>query len=95
MILQLARLYITSPERIVLLLTSTSLRNTCERVSDVLIIINKTLSECIPLAKDNLYMRLTSGLDYFNTQICLNTIHTDKSCKWKLRTKVSALTIVV
>ncbi|TMW51494.1 hypothetical protein DOY81_003399 [Sarcophaga bullata] len=79
LILQLARLYVTSPERIVLLLTSISLRNTCERVSDILHNINQTLTECVPLAHDNLYMRLTCGLDYFNTQICLNTMHSDKS----------------
>lgn len=71
LLLQLARLYVTSPERIISLLSSKSLKSTCQEISDVLQHINATLSDSIPLPKENLYMKLNSGLDYFNSFICL------------------------
>ncbi|XP_065361767.1 uncharacterized protein LOC135955341 [Calliphora vicina] len=71
LILQLARLYVTSPERIILLLSTKSITKTCQDVSDVLQQINQTVSDCIPLPQDNLYMKLFNGLDYFNSYVCL------------------------
>ncbi|KNC22491.1 hypothetical protein FF38_07231, partial [Lucilia cuprina] len=71
LILQLARLYIISPERIILLLTRKSLNKECLKVADVLQHINSTISVSIPLPVDNLYMKLYNSLDYYNSYVCL------------------------
>ncbi|KAL9903531.1 uncharacterized protein LOC119637953 [Glossina fuscipes] len=70
LLLQLARLYVTSPEGIVLLLSTKSLRSTCKEVSGVLTHINDTLGNSEPPPPDNLYMKLYLALDYFNHFIC-------------------------
>lgn len=70
LVYQLARLYIVSPERIILLLTDKSLRTTCRDVGYTLHNINNTLVDCLPLPQNNLYKKLYDGLIYFNNHIC-------------------------
>ncbi|XP_073841259.1 uncharacterized protein [Musca autumnalis] len=67
---QFARLYIISPERIVLLLTEKPLFNTCNKVSDILAKINAILIESRPLPTNNLYVKLYNALRHFNDSIC-------------------------
>uniref|UniRef100_A0A1I8M925 DDE_3 domain-containing protein n=1 Tax=Musca domestica TaxID=7370 RepID=A0A1I8M925_MUSDO len=67
---QFARLYITSPERIVHLLTERPLFNTCNQVSDVLTKINKILTRHQAFSVDNLYVKLYNGLKHFDDNIC-------------------------
>lgn len=66
---QLARLYVVSPERIVLLLAQPSLTGSCSEISDVLGKIEGSMRNCV-LAPDNMYGRLTDGLRYFRTEVC-------------------------
>ncbi|XP_041631881.1 uncharacterized protein [Drosophila kikkawai] len=66
---QLARLYVVSPERIVLLLSQPSLTDSCAEISDVLDKIKSSMENCV-LAPDNLYGRLADGLRYFRTEVC-------------------------
>lgn len=69
--MQLARLYVISPERIVLLLTKHSVTETCHEVADVIKHINNTIEDSMPLPPDNLYMKLYNGLSYYNSYTCL------------------------
>ncbi|XP_030377126.1 uncharacterized protein LOC115626018 [Scaptodrosophila lebanonensis] len=68
-LLQLARLYIISPERIMLLLAQPSLIDSCSEISDVLSHIRANTANC-RLAEDNIYGKLTDGLDYFKAEVC-------------------------
>ncbi|KAH8353211.1 hypothetical protein KR084_009670 [Drosophila pseudotakahashii] len=68
-LMQLARLYVVSPERIVLLLAQPSLTDSCAEITEVLGNIRKSMRNCI-LAPDNIYGRLTDGLAYFQTEVC-------------------------
>ncbi|XP_053954567.1 uncharacterized protein LOC128860833 [Anastrepha ludens] len=68
--LHLACIRVTSPERILLLLTWDSKNSTCNSVHRVLQHINDTLTDCVPLPSNNLYMRLYRALQFFNGQIC-------------------------
>lgn len=70
MVLQLARLRVISPERIVLLITKHSIAETCQEVTDVVNHINYTLEHSIPLPQDNLYMKLYNSLNYYNSYTC-------------------------
>ncbi|KAM7358185.1 uncharacterized protein ACRADG_003241 [Cochliomyia hominivorax] len=70
-VLQLSRLYVISPERIILLLTQDSIKETCQDIDDILQHINLTITESKPLPVDNLYMKLYSGLVYYNSYACL------------------------
>lgn len=81
LILQLARLYATSPERIILLLATNSISKTCLEVSKVLEQINHTVSECAPLPSENLYIKLYNGLDYYNSYICLHNLNSKDNRK--------------
>ncbi|KAH8279949.1 hypothetical protein KR054_011807, partial [Drosophila jambulina] len=66
---QLARLYVVSPERIVLLLSQPSLTQSCAEISDVLSKIQSAMHNCV-LAPDNMYGRLAEGLRYFRREVC-------------------------
>ncbi|KAH8393490.1 hypothetical protein KR200_002605, partial [Drosophila serrata] len=66
---QLARLYVVSPERIVLLLSQPSLAYSCTEISDVLDKIQGSMRNCV-LAPDNMYGRLVDGLRYFRSEVC-------------------------
>ncbi|EDW77399.1 uncharacterized protein Dwil_GK18899 [Drosophila willistoni] len=68
-LLQLARLYAVSPERIVLLLAQPSLMDSCGEIADVLSHIQASTRDCL-VAEDNIYGKLTNGLDYFKTEVC-------------------------
>ncbi|XP_037933965.1 uncharacterized protein LOC119668504 [Teleopsis dalmanni] len=72
LLLQLANLYIVSPERIVLLLTTESYNDTCEDLRSMLTHINATLSTCVPLPTAKLYLKLRDGSEYFDKHICCN-----------------------
>ncbi|XP_023163081.2 uncharacterized protein LOC111594144 [Drosophila hydei] len=92
LVMQLARLYVISPERIVLLLAEPMLVESCEEISDVLDRINSATSNCI-VAADNIYGKLAEGLSYYKSEVCdgadrkrqasLNGAH---SCLKELRT---------
>ncbi|KAH8236285.1 hypothetical protein KR032_011211, partial [Drosophila birchii] len=66
---QLARLYVVSPERIVLLLSQPSLTDSCAEITDVLDKIRSSMQNCV-LAPDNMYGRLAEGLRYFRSEVC-------------------------
>ncbi|KAH8239008.1 hypothetical protein KR038_011956 [Drosophila bunnanda] len=66
---QLARLYVVSPERIVLLLSQPSLSDSCAEINDVLGKIQSSMQNCV-LAPDNMYGRLADGLRYFRSEVC-------------------------
>ncbi|XP_034666756.1 uncharacterized protein LOC117900480 [Drosophila subobscura] len=68
-LMQLARLYVVSPERIVLLLAQPSLVDSCAEIRDVLANIHAATSKCV-LAPDNIYGKLSDGLDYFKEVVC-------------------------
>ncbi|XP_016961637.2 uncharacterized protein LOC108032338 [Drosophila biarmipes] len=68
-LMQLARLYVVSPERIVLLLAQPSLTDSCAEITEVLANIRKSMRNCI-LTPDNIYGRLTDGLSYFQSEVC-------------------------
>ncbi|XP_039492447.1 uncharacterized protein LOC120452341 [Drosophila santomea] len=68
-LMQLARLYVVSPERIVLLLAQPSLTESCAEITDVLGNIRKSMRNCV-LAPDNIYGRLVDGLSYFQSEVC-------------------------
>ncbi|XP_017151258.1 uncharacterized protein LOC108161494 [Drosophila miranda] len=68
-LMQLARLYVVSPERIVLLLAQASLVDSCAEIYDVLGNIHAATSNCV-LAPDNIYAKLSDGLDYFKEVVC-------------------------
>lgn len=68
-LMQLARLYVVSPERIVLLLSQTSLPDSCAEINDVLENIRKSMRRCV-LAPDNIYGNLANGLNYFRKEVC-------------------------
>lgn len=80
-LLQLARLYIVSPERIILLITRPSIRQTCNEVREVLKHVNVTLEEARIHRVNNLYLNLYRGLDYYHDFICLTLNDNPKSCK--------------
>ncbi|EDW54553.1 GM18653 [Drosophila sechellia] len=69
-LMQLARLYVVSPERIVLLLAQPSLTESCAEISDVLDNIRNSMRNCV-LAPDNIYGRLAEGLSYFQSEVCV------------------------
>ncbi|XP_034099142.2 uncharacterized protein LOC117564464 [Drosophila albomicans] len=68
-VMQLARLYVVSPERIVLLLAQPLLAESCDEIADVLEHIRGATSNCI-LADDNIYGKLTNGLRYYKSEVC-------------------------
>ncbi|KAH8409968.1 hypothetical protein KR009_003408, partial [Drosophila setifemur] len=68
-LMQLARLYVVSPERIVLLLAQPSLRESCVEISDVLQNVQRSMHNCV-LAPDNIYGKLSDGLSYFQKEVC-------------------------
>ncbi|XP_067613797.1 uncharacterized protein [Eurosta solidaginis] len=68
--LHLACLRVTSPERILHLLSWDSTINTCNSTYKVLGHINDTLQDCMPLPPQNLYMRLYHALEFFYEQQC-------------------------
>ncbi|KAI8043825.1 uncharacterized protein LOC128261525 [Drosophila gunungcola] len=68
-LMQLARLYVVSPERIVLLLAQPSLTASCDEIADVLGNIQRSMRNCV-LEPDNIYGRLADGLSYFRTEVC-------------------------
>ncbi|XP_044316366.1 uncharacterized protein LOC108046061 [Drosophila rhopaloa] len=68
-LMQLARLYVVSPERIVLLLAQPSLTDSCAEITDVLGNIHSSMRNCV-LAPDNIYGRLADGLSYFRAEVC-------------------------
>ncbi|XP_017067075.2 LOW QUALITY PROTEIN: uncharacterized protein LOC108105151 [Drosophila eugracilis] len=68
-LMQLARLYVVSPERIVLLLAQPSLGDSCAEITDVLSKIRKSMQNCV-LTPDNIYGKLTDGLSYFESEVC-------------------------
>lgn len=69
-LMQLARLYVVSPERIVLLLAQPSLTESCAEITDVLDNIRNSMRNCV-LAPDNIYGRLADGLSYFQSEVCV------------------------
>ncbi|XP_017056405.1 uncharacterized protein LOC108098182 [Drosophila ficusphila] len=68
-LMQLARLYVVSPERIILLLAQPSLTDSCAEILDVLGKIGSSMRNCV-LAPDNIYGKLTDGLSYFQAEVC-------------------------
>ncbi|XP_034488623.1 uncharacterized protein LOC117792551 [Drosophila innubila] len=68
-VMQLARLYVVSPERIVLLLAQPLLTESCDEIADVLEHIHSATSNCI-LTDDNIYGKLANGLMYYKTEVC-------------------------
>ncbi|XP_017096898.3 LOW QUALITY PROTEIN: uncharacterized protein [Drosophila bipectinata] len=69
-LMQLARLYVVSPERIVLLLSQTSLTDSwLAEIHDVLENIKNSMRLCV-LAPDNIYGNLANGLSYFRKEVC-------------------------
>ncbi|XP_055842167.1 uncharacterized protein LOC129909182 [Episyrphus balteatus] len=68
--LQLAKMYIVSPERVLMLLTTDSLQETCKNLSEAMEKINKTQTGCIPLNSENLYMKLLKTVKFFDASIC-------------------------
>lgn len=68
-LMQLARLYVVSPERIVLLLAQPLLTECCNEIADVLGHIQSATSNCI-LADDNIYGKLANGLMYYKAEVC-------------------------
>lgn len=77
LMLQLAKLYIISPERIILQLTCSTVADMCKELKLVLNKLNQQFQSCSPLPKDNLYMKLLAGAHVLNQKICLK----DDSCK--------------
>ncbi|EDW03640.1 GH10396 [Drosophila grimshawi] len=69
LVLQLARLYVVSPERIVLLLAQPQLKESCAEIADVLDRIRGATSNCM-LADDNIYAKLADGLKYYKEEVC-------------------------
>lgn len=96
LVMQLARLYVISPEHIVLLLAQPMLVEACEEISDVLDHISSATSNCI-VAEDNIYGKLAEGLSYYKSEVCdgvnrkrqaqLNEAH---NCLKELRTDLIA-----
>lgn len=68
-VLQLARLYVVSPERIVLLLSQPLMMEACEEVTDVLSHIEASTTNC-KFSSDNIYAKLTNGLRYYKAEVC-------------------------
>ncbi|XP_064542167.1 uncharacterized protein LOC135431145 [Drosophila montana] len=68
-VMQLARLYVVSPERIVLLLAQPMLMESCEEISDVVDHIRAATSNCF-LSDDNIYGKLAEGLKYYKAEVC-------------------------
>ncbi|XP_028895393.1 uncharacterized protein LOC105211087 isoform X1 [Zeugodacus cucurbitae] len=68
--LHLACIRATSPERILLLLTREPLSKVCAKTSNVVQHINETLTDCVPLPTTNLYMRLYRAVIFFYGQMC-------------------------
>lgn len=68
--LHLAKMYIVSPERVLMLLTTDSLEDTCKRISEEMEKIKMTQEGCIPLSSENLYMKLLKTFKYFDAEIC-------------------------
>ncbi|KAH8273685.1 hypothetical protein KR018_008854, partial [Drosophila ironensis] len=69
MLIQLARVYVVSPERIVLLLTEPSLPDSCEEVEEVLRNIRASTKDCV-MTPSNIYGKLADGLDFFRKEVC-------------------------
>ncbi|ALC39931.1 CG4891 [Drosophila busckii] len=69
LVMQLARLYLVSPERIVLLLAQPLMLETCAEINDVLEHIESATSSCV-LTDDNIYGKLRDGLSYYKTEVC-------------------------
>ncbi|KAL7739332.1 hypothetical protein ACLKA6_017727 [Drosophila palustris] len=83
-VMQLARLYVVSPERIVLLLAQPLLTESCDEIADVLQHIHSATSNCV-LADDNIYGKLTNGLMYYKDQVCDGGSGSDSSSSNKKR----------
>ncbi|XP_022218953.2 uncharacterized protein LOC111071755 [Drosophila obscura] len=83
-LMQLARLYVVSPERIVLLLAQPSLVDSCAEIRDVLSNIHSATSKCV-LAPDNIYGKLSDGLDYFKEVVC------ESDCEGSTRKRFAGL----
>lgn len=77
LMLQLAKLYIISPERIILQLTCSTVTEMCKELKLVLNKLNQQFQTCMPLPKDNLYMKLLAGAHVLNQNIC----EKEDSCK--------------
>ncbi|EDW57608.2 uncharacterized protein [Drosophila virilis] len=69
LVMQLARLYVVSPERIVLLLAQPMLMEACEEISDVVDHIRSATSNCF-ISDDNIYGKLADGLKYYKEEVC-------------------------
>lgn len=78
-VMQLARLYVVSPERIVLLLAQPMVVEACEEVADVLTHIQSVTSNC-KFADDNIYAKLTNGLRYYKAEVCDGSSCNKKRC---------------
>ncbi|KAH8395584.1 hypothetical protein KR222_000984, partial [Zaprionus bogoriensis] len=78
-VMQLARLYVVSPERIVLLLAQPQLMESCDEIADVLTHIASFTSDCV-LAEDNIYAKLTNGLHYYKSEMCDGGSSNKKRC---------------
>lgn len=72
LMLQLAKLYIISPERIILQLTYSSVNDICKELKLVLNKLDQQFLNCLPLPKDNLYMKLLEGARILNEKVCKN-----------------------
>lgn len=70
LMLQLAKLYIISPERIILQLTSCSVNEMCKELKLLLNKLNHQFQSCTPLPKENLYMKLLAGAHILEKKVC-------------------------
>lgn len=70
LMLQLAKLYIISPERIILQLTCSTVTEMCKELKLVLNKLNQQFQTCVPLPKENLYMKLLAGAHVLHEKVC-------------------------
>lgn len=70
--LRLANMQITSPERIVLLLTTGGIYDLCKTLKTNMEEVRLEFKHCRPLAADNLYWLLFNGVIRLHDQLCLS-----------------------
>lgn len=81
LMLQLAKLYIISPERIILQMTCSTVTDMCKELKLLLNKLNQQFQTCVLLPKDNLYMKLLAGAHVLNQKIC----EKEDSCRRELK----------
>ena len=71
LLLRLANLQITSPEKIVLMITMDNLNELCRTLNTNINEVEHEFENCFPtLEKDNLYLLIYQGMKVLNRKLC-------------------------